>query len=201
MVKAKKYNRISIVILVTFVVCLLYVAANAMSIWSYAKVDEKQPADVAIVLGAGSYNGEISPVFEERINHGIWLYENGYVDKILMTGGYGSGSDCSDACAAKLYAESKGVPGEDILMEEKSTITQENLLYAKEVMEAEDMETAVIVSDPLHMKRSMLMAEYYDIEAYSSPTPTSRYVSLKTKLPFLGRELFFYIGYKVYRLF
>ncbi len=38
-------------------------------------------------------------------------------------------------------------------------------------------------------------------KAYSSPTSTTRYISLKTKLPFLAREVFFYIGYKWYRWF
>ena len=68
-------------------------------------------------------------------------------------------------------------------------------------MEENDLETAIIVSDPLHMKRSMLMAEDYNINASSSPTTTSMYKSLKTKIPFLLREEFFYIGYCVVRNF
>ena len=56
---------------------------------------------------------------------------------------------------------------------------------------------ALIVSDPLHMKRAMRMAADYGITAYSSPTPTTRFVSLRSKLPFLAREVFFYIGYKM----
>lgn len=68
-------------------------------------------------------------------------------------------------------------------------------------MEENDLETAIIVSDPLHMKRSMLMAEDYNINAVSSPTTTSMYKSLKTKIPFLLREEFFYVGYCVVRVF
>ena len=64
-----------------------------------------------------------------------------------------------------------------------------------------DLETAIIVSDPLHMKRAMLMAKDYDIKAYSSPTSTTRYKSLKTKIPFLMREEFFYLGYCITRIF
>jgi len=41
------------------------------------------------------------------------------------------------------------------------------------------------------MKRAMLMANDIGITASSSPTPTSRYRSLKTKLGFLLRELYF----------
>ena len=68
-------------------------------------------------------------------------------------------------------------------------------------MDDNSFTTAIIVSDPLHMKRAMLMAEDYGIEAYSSSTPTTMYKSFKTKIPFLAREAFFYIGYSVVRLF
>lgn len=196
----RKKVKLRYVVLGAILVIFLYIAGNAVSIWNYGNVDEKCKADVAIVLGASTYNNQVSPVFQERINHGIWLYENEYVDKIIMTGGYGEGNEHSDAYVAKIYAISNGVPEEDILIEESSTITQENIENAKILMDENGCETAIMVSDPLHMKRSMLMAEDCGIEAYSSPTPTTRYISNETKLEFLGRELFFYIGYKVYRL-
>lgn len=179
---------------------LIYGLVNAVSIWNYAGVEEICQADVVIVLGAGTQNDEVSPVFRERIRYGIWLYQNGYVEKIIFTGGYGEGNQHSDAYVAKQYAMEQGVPEEDILIEEKSTITQENIENAKSIMEAMLYDTALIVSDPLHMKRSMLMAKDYEIEAYSCPTPTSMYVSMPKKLAFLAREVFFYIGYKVWRI-
>lgn len=195
-----KKKRIFSVLLGIFLLLAIYLAATALSIWQYASVDEKQSADTAIVLGAGTADGEISPVFRERIHHGIWLYQNGYVDTLIFTGGVGEGNIRSDAWVAGQYAIEQGVPAEHILLEEKSTITQENIANAKKIMDEKGYRTAIIVSDPLHMKRAMLMARDYGIEAYSSPTPTSRYISLKTKIPFLAREEFFYIGYKVYRM-
>jgi hypothetical protein len=51
------------------------------------------------------------------------------------------------------------------------------------------------------MKRAMLIAEDYGMNALSSPTTTSMYKSLKTKIPFLLREEFFYVGYCVVRMF
>ncbi len=180
---------------------LVYLISTAISIWSYGSVDEKCAADCAIILGAGTSDGEVSPVYRERINHGIWLYENGYVDYIIVTGGLGDGETVTDAEAARDYAISVGVPAEDIIIEAKSTITEENIENAKVVMDAYSLEDAIIVSDPLHMKRAMLMCEDYGIRAYSSPTPTSMYRSLKTKLPFLLREEYFYIGYRIARIF
>ncbi len=192
------------IILASGVIILLLIAfaiGIAISIWNYGKVDEKAPADVAIVLGAAISDGEVSPVYRERINHAITLYEEGTVDFIILTGGFGEGSYKSDSQVAKEYALSQDVPEERILIEEKSTITEENLEFSKEVMEENDLETAIIVSDPLHMKRAMLMAEDYNINAISSPTPTSMYKTLKTKIPFLLREEFFYVGYCVVRIF
>lgn len=175
--------------------------AVALSIVNYGRVDEKAPSHVAVVLGAGTWEGEVSPVYRERINHGIWLYQNGYADYLLLTGGVGEGNTVSDAAAAKAYALSQGVPEAVILIEEASTITEENLFYAKELMDELSLRSAIIVSDPLHMKRAMLMASDYGIDALPSPTPTTMYRSLKMQIPFLAREEFFYLGYLVVRVF
>ena len=199
-----KTNRQKIVIIsvITAAILLLaYLVGVAISIWSYGSVDEKRTADCAIILGAGTSGGEVSPVYRERINHGIWLYENGYVDYIIVTGGTGDGETVSDAEAARDYAISVGVPSDIIIVEAKSTITEENIENAKVIMDAYSLEDAIIVSDPLHLKRAMLMCKDYGIRAYSSPTPTSMYRSLKTKLPFLLREEYFYIGYSIARIF
>lgn len=188
-------------VLAAFLLLAMYILINAMAICTYGEKDETRRADAAIVLGAGVDGERPSEVFRERINHGIWLYENGYVDTLIMTGGYGEGAVCSEAAAARAYAVEQGVSADDILIEEKSRITQENMYYARQVMEEQGLKSALIVSDPLHMKRAMLMAGDYGLEAYSSPTPTTRFISARTKLPFLARELFFYTGYRVYRLF
>ena len=187
-------------LLVVFLI-ILFAIITAVNIAQYGKLEEKAHCDVAIVLGAATSGEEVSPVYRERINHGIWLYENGYVDYLILTGGVGEGNEKSDAYVAKQYAIEKGIPNQAILIEERSTITEENLEYAKAIMDAHSMDTAIVVSDPLHMKRVMLMADDYGITAYSSPTPTTMYRSAKTQIPFLARELFFYVGYSIVRVF
>lgn len=200
----KKLRGKKLVILVSLLVVfliILFAIITAVNITHYGKVDEKAHCDVAIILGAATSDGEVSPVYRERINHGIWLYENGYVDYLILTGGIGNGNEISDAFAAKQYAIKKGVPEQVIFIEEQSTITEENLEYAKAIMDEHSLDTAIIVSDPLHMKRAMLMASDYGIDACSSPTPTTMYRSAKTQIPFLAREVFFYIGYSIVRVF
>ena len=200
----KKLRKNKVAILISLLVVSLIILSaiiTAVSIAQYGKLDEKAQCDVAIILGAATSGEKVSPVYRERINHGIWLFENGYVDYLILTGGVGKGNEKADAYVAKQYAIEKGVPEQVILIEEKSKITEENLEYAKEIMDAFSMDTAIIVSDPLHMKRAMLMAKDYGIEACSSPTPTTMYKSAKTQIPFLAREVFFYIGYSIVRVF
>ena len=180
---------------------LLYSLCCAFSIVRYAKRDDRAPADCIIVLGAGTNGTTPNAVFRERLHHAVTLYEAGLSDTILLTGGYSPGNARSDAAIAGLWLESQGIPAEAILLEEKSTITQENLQFSKEIMDSHDLSTSILVSDPLHMKRSMMMAKDYEIEAVSSPTPTTRYQTWRSKLPFLARETFFYVGYQVYRIF
>ena len=179
----------------------IYSLLCAVSIVRYARRDEAAPADCIIVLGAGTNGKTPNAVFRERLNHAVALYQEGYSDIILLTGGYSPGNEHSDAWIAGQYLMELGIPKAAILLEEKSTITQENLQFAKEIMDSQEYSTAIIVSDPLHMKRSMRMTKDYEIEAYSSPTPTTRYQTWKSKLPFLARETFFYVGYQIYRIF
>ena len=196
----KKKQIIKRIIVVVGIFLIAYVLYTAVDIWQYGNINEMTKADAAIVLGAGTFGDKPSPVFQERINHGIWLYENGYVDKIIFTGGKGKNNEYSDSYIARQYAIENMIPPEDIYIEEKSTITQENISYALPIIENNKISTVIIVSDPLHMKRAMLMAKDSKLIAYSSPTPTTKYKTFKTMFPFLAREVFFYIGYKMIRL-
>lgn len=200
----KRLDKKKIIVLISILIAflmVLYIIIAAVQIVHYGRLDNKTKCDVAIILGAATSGEEVSPVYRERINHGVWLYENGYVDYLILTGGVGEGNEKSDAYVAKQYAIKKGFPDQAILIEEQSTITEENLENAKVIMQEHSLDTAIIVSDPLHMKRAMLMAEDYGINACSSPTPTTMYRSAKTQIPFLARELFFYIGYSFVRVF
>ncbi|PAB60514.1 multidrug MFS transporter [Anaeromicrobium sediminis] len=189
------------IVITIAIITICYVTYISIDIYLYGNNNEVLKVDAAIVLGAGIWGDKPSPVFEERIKHGIWLYKNEYVDKLIFTGGKGESKKKSESGVARDYAIEKFVPSKDILVEEKSKITQENIFYATKIAEDNEIFTVIIVSDPLHMRRAMLMAKDYGLKAYSSPTPTSKYITIKSKLLFLAREVFFYIGYKIYRLF
>ncbi|KEF38493.1 hypothetical protein M670_02119 [Schinkia azotoformans MEV2011] len=184
---------VSVVLVFTFI----FIAYSAFSIWSFSGKAQFVKTDAAVVLGAAAWDEQPSPVLRERINHAIWLYENGFVEKIIFTGGKKPGDSLAESEVAKNYALKNNVKAEDILIETKSTITEENLEFAYDIADRNNLHSFTIVSDPLHMKRAMLMAKNIGMEAYSSPTQSSAYKSFNSKIPFFFRELFFYIGYIV----
>lgn len=183
------------------IVIILVESLVAWRIWAFSSVDEAKPVDVAIVLGAAVWDEEASPVFQARIDHAIDLYEQGVVKGLLFTGGKAQGDAYAESEVARNYALVNGVLATHIFIETTSTITEENLQQAKRLMLDEQLETALIVSDPLHMKRAMLIAKDIGLDAYSSPTPYSQYKSQKSKAPFLAREVFYLSGYVVLRPF
>ena len=71
----KKIRTRNKVILLLLILTVGYIGKNVFDICSFSTKDQRQKADVAIILGAAAYNGEVSPVFRERINHGITLYQ------------------------------------------------------------------------------------------------------------------------------
>ncbi|MBD2871148.1 YdcF family protein [Paenibacillus arenilitoris] len=178
-----------------------YVCYSAYEIWSFGKIDQLRKADAVIVLGAAAWGDEPSPVLRERINHAIRLHEQGYADKLIFTGGKGEGDRYAESEVARAYAIKRGVGAEHIVIETESKITEQNLQYASRLASQHRLSSFLVVSDPLHMKRAMLMAEHAGLEAYSSPTRTSAYQSWNSRIPFLLRELFFYVGYKCSRAF
>ncbi|MCI4666745.1 MAG: YdcF family protein [Bacteroidia bacterium] len=178
--------------LLIFSIPMVWYAISLIQIQQYSKKSFNGPADVAIVLGAGSNDGIISPVFRERCKHSLTLLQNQRIAKIILTGGFGEGQATSDSEAAKRFLLKKGVKPTQILIEEKSINTIENLQFAKEIMQDNELDQALIVSDPLHMMRSMKIAELLEIHASPSPTPSSMYRSTNIQFRFLLSEAFYY---------
>lgn len=89
----------------------------------------------------------------------------------------------------------RGVPEEHIFIETASHNTCLNLIEAKRIINDNDLDQVLIVSDPLHMRRSMWLAGRIGLKALPSPTPTSRYQSFDRKAVFLVREVYSYATY------
>ena len=169
-----------------------------IQISNFAEQTSSQPADAAVVLGAAVYRDRPSPVFRERINHAIYLYETGQVKVLIFTGGVGNFDNISESEAARQYAIEMGVPDEDIFIETTSHNTYGNLENAKAILESQGYRTMLVVSDPLHMRRAMAYAVDLGLNAASSPTTTTRYVSFAPRMEFLMREVYFMALFQIF---
>ena len=172
-----------------------------VDIYTYSFASDPSPGDAAIVLGAAAWGTKPSPVFEERIKHAVNLYKAGQIKAIIFTGGVGKDEQLAESVVARQYAIEHGIAAKDIYCETTSRLTYENLCGAKRIIEREHIDRVLIVSDPLHMRRAITMARDLGIDAYPSPTPTSRYVSLSNKINFLWGEVRPYTTYLLRRSF
>ena len=189
--------RIKIIVLSLGAAVTVWLLLLGSAIWRFGSVEQARQSNCIIVLGAAARNGIPSPIFEERIRHGVEVYNRGLAGTLIFTGGFGEGSKSSESVVGRDWALAEGVPASAILIEERSHTTHQNLSEATRLMKARGLQSAIIVSDPLHMKRSIRMARDLGIDAVSSPTPSSAYHSLGPKLGFLFRELYFYHHYLV----
>lgn len=150
-------------------------------------------ADAIIVLGAAAYDARPSPVFEQRIRHGIALYRGGRAPLLVFTGGFGgNAARFAESQVGRRYALREGVPDDAILIETVSRNTRDNLREAAALMRGRRITQAIVVSDPLHMARAIRLCTDAGITCLGSPTPTTRYRSFATRWRFLAQELWFF---------
>ncbi|WP_255424065.1 YdcF family protein [Xanthomonas sp. SI] len=155
--------------------------------------DQAAPADAIIVLGAAAYDAKPSPVFEERIRHGLDLYQRGYAPTLIFTGGFGgNGARFAESQVARRYALRHDVPADAILIETVSRTTRQNLLEARGLMRSHGLHRAIVVSDPLHMARALRLCRELQIDALASSTPSTRFRSFQTRWRFLLQEVYFF---------
>ena len=194
-------KKLSIILKYIIAPALLVIVLVALRVYTFGNAVVDMKGDAAIVLGAAVWSDEVSPVFRERINHAIELYRDGKVRKIIFTGGQGNKDELTEAAAARRYAIENGIPEKDILVEQRSHTTYENVVNAKQLADANGLKKVLIVSDPMHLKRAVAMARDVGLEAYPSPTPTTRYQGWRSRMGSLAHETYYYIGYLAWRTF
>ena len=142
-------------------------------IWQQGTTDERRPADVIVVLGAAQYDGRPSPVFEARLEHAVALWKQGIAQHFVVTGGKMPEDRTTEAAVARQYAIAHGVPADAIFDEDEGRNTLSSLTAVAAQMRERGLGSAVIVSDPTHMLRSLRMAKDLGLDAWGSPTTTS----------------------------
>lgn len=134
-------------------------------------------AYVIIVLGAGQWDGRPSDVMLARCAEAAALYRAGRAPLIISTGGARDDSP-SDAGVAAECLQSLGVAADDILLEETSRSTVENLVNSRDIMRQRGLDSAILVSCPFHLFRARRIARDLGMDAQlgaamDSPLETS----------------------------
>lgn len=95
----------------------------------------KEEPDYIIVLGAQVKGTAITKSLKYRLDAALEYYQDGH-DNItfILSGGQGEGESVSEAEAMREYLISRGVPEEKLILEDKSTTTQENLEFSYEII-------------------------------------------------------------------
>jgi uncharacterized SAM-binding protein YcdF (DUF218 family) len=148
-------------------------ALSIASIHLWGRRNEARKSDAIVVLGAAQYDGRPSPVLKARLDHAVRLYERGVAPIIITTGGTAPGDTVSEAVVSRRYAIKQGVPAAAILTERGGMTTLESMRAVSRLMRGQNMQTAVLVSDPFHMLRLKLLAKRVGFTGYTSPTRTS----------------------------
>ena len=146
---------------------------SAIAVITWGARDRARASDAIVVLGAAQYVGRPSPVLRARLDHALELWKRGLAPRLIFTGGTGAGDTTSEAAVSRIYALRHGVPDTAILMEHKGRTTRESLAAVSAIMRAQQMRSAILVSDPFHMLRLRILATQYGVDAYTSPTQTS----------------------------
>lgn len=99
-------------------------------IWDYLGMHQ-QPQKADCIVGFGNFNTNIARRAAE-------LYHQRYAPKVLFTGGLGRNTEGllpeSEAVRFAKVAMECGVPEEDILIEDKSTNTKENIEFTRQLL-------------------------------------------------------------------
>lgn len=126
--------------------------------------------DYVIVLGARLYGDIPSPTLKFRLNSALDYLEDYSDPKVIVTGGQGSGESITEALAMKTYLENKGVNSHQIILEDKSTSTFENLNNSidkiNELTSNKDIKILIVSSD-YHLFRAKMIARQFDLTVYT----------------------------------
>ena len=153
------------------VFCLLAALAVEAPIITVGLFSKPEPGDVIIVLGAKLIGSDPSTMLRLRLDEALKLYGQGYGPTIIVSGAQGHDESISEAAAMRKYLIQNGVPEKNILTEDQSFNTYQNLSNSKKIMRQHGLNKAIIVSNASHIRRSLLLARELELPASAAPAP------------------------------
>ncbi|MDO4805235.1 MAG: YdcF family protein [Lachnospiraceae bacterium] len=157
--------------------CMLTGAIAAVFIVS--EYEPRTDKDFIIILGCGlRKDGTPTPLLAGRVDRALEFYERQKAETgkgpiFITSGGQGPGEVISESASMKGYLLEKGIPAEQIIEEDKSTNTFENMKFSKEKIWAINPEAKVAFSTTnYHVFRSGLYARRLKMRAVGMGQPT-----------------------------
>ena len=143
-------------------------------------------ADYIVVLGAGLSGCSVTPLLAARIDKGIALLRKNPGAVLILSGGQGPGEEIAEGKAMAAYAAAQGVSAEQMLIEDNSRSTEENLRFSKALMAVKNP-TVIVVTTAYHVFRALLLAKQQGIPCVGFGAKTKWYFTLNALLrEFIG---------------
>jgi vancomycin permeability regulator SanA len=118
--------------------------------------------EVAVVFGAGLWNGEPSPYLANRLKAAAELYREGRVEVVLVTGD-NSREDYDEPDAMRAYLTKHGVPDSRIVSDYAGFDTWDSCVRAKKIF---GVDRAVLISQGFHIRRAVALCEAAGVDSY-----------------------------------
>ncbi|MCX5147849.1 vancomycin high temperature exclusion protein [Streptomyces sp. NPDC058290] len=150
-------------------VAAAFVLALLPSAWTHAVAADRlrstadAPAtEVAMVFGAGLWNGRPTPYLARRLDAAAELYRTGKAKVVLVTGD-NSRTEYDEPDAMRTYLTAHGVPGDRIVSDYAGFDTWDSCVRAKEIF---GVKRAVLISQGFHIRRAVALCDAAGVEAY-----------------------------------
>lgn len=131
----------------------------------YIHTDMKDVPDaqVALIPGAAVLkNGDISPIFKDRVNTAIELYRAKKVSKILVSGDNSTVAH-NEVNPVRNYLLVKGIPDEDIFLDHAGFDTYSTMYRARDIFE---VSSVIVTTQSFHLPRSVFIARSLGVTAF-----------------------------------
>lgn len=170
----------------------LLVGGSYWQVKRHFEGDATLPADCALVFGAAVYGNLPGPAIVRRVTTAVDLYKDGKIRTLIVSGGRGEGNSLSEADIMRREALRYGVSANDIILEDQSHSTWENLLYSQNL--TSQCSSVVGISDAYHLARIGLIADRQGWVNFGTVPAGTRPAEMSENQSVL-RETFAYLYY------
>ena len=151
---------------------IAYLGVVGMVCWKETHVPQTEGYDAIVVLGAQvKPDGTPSVQLQWRLDaaYGAWQERQCL---IVTCGAQGSNEPDAEGRVMKAYLMGLGVPESQVLVDDTSFNTRQNLENAAALLQNSGVETVLIVTSDYHLPRAMALAEDQGLTATGLGSPT-----------------------------